>query len=234
MGTVDHRTFFRRGAGLAGSAMIPVSMSGLPAACTEQDPTGTLVPRSSSLVNAGRGGGGYGPLVNNTGVLLLPEDFQAATFGVVGTLMHDGNVTPLAHDGMAAFRWKKDRVRLIRNQEDRNNGGRLVLIFESPGVDVLDSPDNITVSPRGGLVLCEDGGGTQFLRGLTRHGDIFTLAQNVLNGQEFAGACFSPEGDVLFCNIQGATSGQAVATGANPAPRGLTMAITGPWRRGSL
>ena len=45
--------------------------------------------------------------------------------------------------------------------------GLLRLIFESPGTDVLDSPDNITVSPRGGLVLCEDGSGVQFLRGRT-------------------------------------------------------------------
>jgi secreted PhoX family phosphatase len=44
------------------------------------------------------------------------------------------------------------------------NGGRLTLIFESPSADVLDAPDNITVSPRGGIVICEDGDGTQFLR----------------------------------------------------------------------
>jgi secreted PhoX family phosphatase len=109
-----------------------------------------------------------------------------------------------------------------------------VLIFESPGVDVLDSPDNIAVSPRGGLVLCEDGSGTQFMRGLTPQGEIFSLAQNVLNGQEFAGACFSRDGEVLFCNIQGATDGLVVVRGANQATRGLTMAITGPWRRGAL
>ena len=34
---------------------------------------------------------------------------------------------------------------------------QLRLLFESPGSDVLDMPDNICVSPRGGLVLCEDG-----------------------------------------------------------------------------
>jgi secreted PhoX family phosphatase len=48
--------------------------------------------------------------------------------------------------------------RYIPGHHDRD-GGKLVLLFESPGVDVLDSPDNITVSPRGGLVLCEDGSG---------------------------------------------------------------------------
>ena len=33
------------------------------------------------------------------------------------------------------------------------------LVFESPGSATLHAPDNITVSPGGGLVLCEDGGG---------------------------------------------------------------------------
>jgi secreted PhoX family phosphatase len=28
-------------------------------------------------------------------------------------------------------------------------------------VDVLDSPDNLTVTPRGGLILCEDDAGSQ-------------------------------------------------------------------------
>jgi secreted PhoX family phosphatase len=107
------------------------------------------------------------------------------------------------------------------------NGGRLTLIFESPSADVLDAPDNITVSPRGGIVICEDGDGTQFLRGLTRKGDIFDFAQNILNESEFAGACFSPDGSTLFVNMQGSTS----ITGTTP---GMTFAIQGPWREGAL
>ncbi len=41
----------------------------------------------------------------------------------------------------------------------------LQLIFESPSTEVLNSPDNICVSPRGGLVICEDGSGVQHIRG---------------------------------------------------------------------
>src|SRR5262249_11694385 len=48
-----------------------------------------------------------------------------------------------------------------------DSGGLLTLIFESPGLDVLDSPDNICVTPGGGLILCEDGSGQEFLHGLT-------------------------------------------------------------------
>ena len=87
-----------------------------------------------------------------------------------------------------------------------NTEGYLKLIFESPSADVLDSPDNICVSPRGGLVLCEDGGGEEFVHGLTRDGQIFKFAKNVVPGQEgseFAGAAFSPNGATLFVNLQG-------------------------------
>lgn len=105
------------------------------------------------------------------------------------------------------------------------------LIFESPSVFVLDSPDNIVVSPRGGLVLCEDGKSIpQHLRGLTPDGRIFTLAANniTLNGErnaiagdfraeEWCGATFSPDGRWLFVNIQ---------------TPGIMFAITGPWGEG--
>ena len=108
----------------------------------------------------------------------------------------------------------------------------LRLVFESPSAEVLNAPVNICVSPRGGLVLCEDGGGTEFLHGLTTAGDVFRFAQNnvILSGErngisgdftgaEFAGATFSPDGRWLFFNIQ--------------SP-GITFAVTGPWRAGAL
>ncbi len=105
--------------------------------------------------------------------------------------------------------------------------GDLILVFESPSSDVLDSPDNITVSPRGGIVICEDGEGEQYLRGLTPEGAIFDLGKNVLNQSEFAGACFSPDGRVLFVNIQGSTLDSGTVAGR-------TFAIRGPWERGAL
>jgi len=54
-----------------------------------------------------------------------------------------------------------------------NPGGQsfLELVYESPDSEVLDNPDNITVSPRGNaIVLCEDGGGDQYVRFLSRNG----------------------------------------------------------------
>jgi secreted PhoX family phosphatase len=109
----------------------------------------------------------------------------------------------------------------------------LRLVFESPGWDILDMPDNLCVSPRGGLVLCEDGsGGAQFVRGLTLDGQIFDFARQsvVLKGErngfigdfrpmEIAGVTFSPDGRWLLFNVQ---------------TPGITFAVTGPWSNGVL
>ena len=105
--------------------------------------------------------------------------------------------------------------------------GELMLVFESPSRDVLDAPDNITVAPGGGVVICEDGSGEQFIRGLTHDGRIFDLAKNLLNVSEFAGACFSPDGNTLFVNTQGSTQDAGVVLG-------MTFAIQGPWEKGAL
>jgi len=109
------------------------------------------------------------------------------------------------------------------------DAGQLTLIFESPSKDVLDMPDNITVSPRGGLLLCEDGDGTQFLRGLSRQGQLFDFVQtnNPVDDTELAGACFSPNGRVLFFNQMGSTRSAGVEKGG-------TYALWGPWERGVL
>ena len=45
---------------------------------------------------------------------------------------------------------------------------------------MLDLPDNVTVSKRGTLVLCEDNTGDNFVRGLTWDGKLFDIALNRL------------------------------------------------------
>jgi len=117
---------------------------------------------------------------------------------------------------------------------------KLKAIFVSDNQLVGNNPDNITVSPRGGIIVCEDGGssvdpfgtGTRLL-GISAQGDSFIFCKNNINlsaaqiagagkniaagnygESEFAGACWEPSGRVLFCNIQ---------------TPGITFAITGPW-----
>jgi uncharacterized protein len=55
--------------------------------------------------------------------LALPEGFQYTIFGVSGTTMSDGNVTPYGHDGMGSFPGVGGRIRLVRNHEVRDDAG---------------------------------------------------------------------------------------------------------------
>lgn len=126
---------------------------------------------------------------------------------------------------------------------------QLSALFVSGNQLAAHNPDNITVSPHGGVVLCEDpdaepsgspddyGPGTRLV-GLTRSGEPFhllknnaeltadqiagagkTIAAGDYRTSEFCGAAWSPEGRTLFVNIQ---------------TPGITVAITGPWERGPL
>jgi secreted PhoX family phosphatase len=122
---------------------------------------------------------------------------------------------------------------------------RLRALFVSGAATAGNNPDNVTVSPRGGIVLCEDGGASPDafgsgvrLLGLDPQGQAYifcksavqfdaaalaaagkTVAPGDYRGAEFAGACFDATGRVLFVS--------------NYTP-GITFAITGPWGLGNL
>lgn len=101
-----------------------------------------------------------------------------------------------------------------KNNEN-NNPGKLKLLVEPQDSEIMDMCDNITVAPWGDMIICEDGKGTDYLLGIQPDGTIYKLAKNALNSKEFAGGVFSPDGSILFVNIQ--------------LP-GFTLAITGPWQ----
>lgn len=109
----------------------------------------------------------------------------------------------------------------------------VTLLYESRNKRTLNMPDNLCVSPQGGLILCEDNDYAgedplpQRMLTLTKDGRLNTFAENniVLKGEinglkgsyvdkEWAGSTFSPDGKWLFANIQ---------------TPGVTFAITGPW-----
>ncbi len=123
------------------------------------------------------------------------------------------------------------------------NAETVTMLFESDGPDTLDAPDNIALSPRGGLIICEDGGGAQYLRGISRAGEIFDFARNTHNSLEFAGACFSPDGQLMFVNLFGRSTVRTtqpfrspvlIPVGPEKRERALTVAIWGPWGSGLL
>ncbi|MBT2417709.1 DUF839 domain-containing protein [Streptomyces sp. ISL-22] len=121
-----------------------------------------------------------------------------------------------AHDGQVWFYDPKRRTLTLKV---------LLGVNPDPSVDgAFDGPDNITVSPYGGIILAEDGEGVSHLFGATDSGRTYPIARNDLNVgteddpeySEFAGVTFSPDGRTLYACIQ------------DP---GIMFAITGPWKR---
>lgn len=97
---------------------------------------------------------------------------------------------------------------------DGPNGATIEAILVATEGAAFDQPDNVTVAPWGDLYFGEDGGGGNFIRGVTPDGQVFDFAQNVLTSGEISGVCFSPDGRALFANLWGS---------------GLTFVITGPF-----
>lgn len=98
------------------------------------------------------------------------------------------------------------------------DGGTLTLIAQAEDEDDFINPDNITVSPTGEVYVVEDNNGPNHIHRILPDGRVETLCRNAKNkgASEFCGVCFSPDGQVLFVNMQ---------------EEGLTLAITGPFPR---
>jgi uncharacterized protein len=92
----------------------------------------------------------------------------------------------------------------------------LEVVYQSTSDADLRLPDNVTASARGTLVLCEDNRGPNRLQALTKWGGLVTFAERYdLPAVEFAGACFSANGQTMYVNLN---TGSA-----------LSVAIWGPW-----
>lgn len=92
--------------------------------------------------------------------------------------------------------------------------GTLELLYESHDSDALSMPDNLAVSPWGDVFIAEDGSLPCGIRAYTRNGEMKVLANGVASMGEVAGVTFSPDGTILFANLQA---------------DGVTVAITGPF-----
>ncbi len=102
-------------------------------------------------------------------------------------------------------------------KNEQTSPGRIQLFMESMDESFYNFGDNLTVTPNGHLIVCED----QYtaivdnhLRGVTEKGEVYDFAR-LTEQTELAGACFSPDGNTLFVNVY------------SPAK---TLAITGPWQ----
>lgn len=105
----------------------------------------------------------------------------------------------------------------------------LTLIYESSDAARLENPDNVVIVPRtGDIFLCEDSDGDQFVRGVTRDGEIYDFARSGASDSEFCGACFDPSGDVLYVNQQG---DRGSLPNGPVGGQATTYAIFGPFER---
>jgi secreted PhoX family phosphatase len=98
--------------------------------------------------------------------------------------------------------------------QERDVPGELTLIAESDRHSLLKNADNLVMAPWGDLIVCEDTSEHCGLVGIRPDGSQYAIADNAYVHAELAGACFSPDGEILFVNLQ---------------QRGITLAITGPW-----
>jgi len=197
---------------------------------TDPDPTLQRINDPGSTFNQGRKGGG------------------AIFFRLEGCWEDDGTIYFVSTGGgdaksgdvTAGFEEGFGQVWAYRAGE---SGGTLTLVYESPSGAALDSPDNLTVTPRGGLMMCEDDASAADVDGhplapglepvnrvigLMPGGTAFEFAVNIYNSSELAGVCFSPSGQTMFLNLFGHSAFDP------DGAAGMTCAVTGPWARGPL
>ncbi|MFC1758334.1 alkaline phosphatase PhoX [Planctomycetota bacterium] len=100
--------------------------------------------------------------------------------------------------------------------KEQESPGELELFIEPNDTNLIHNADNLTVSPWGDLIVCEDRD-QQVVRlvGVTPDGKCYPFALNHMR-TEFAGVTFSPDGSTLFVNLQ---------------HTGHTLAIRGPWQQ---
>ncbi|MGH2802416.1 MAG: alkaline phosphatase PhoX [Thermoleophilaceae bacterium] len=108
--------------------------------------------------------------------------------------------------------------------------GELRLVYESTDPAELESPDNLVVVPAtGDVFLQEDGDGQNFVRGVSRRGEIYDFAATLLSDSEFCGGCFSPDARTFFLNQQGGRQADPLNPPNDSAA--VTYAIWGPFDR---
>ena len=121
--------------------------------------------------------------------------------------------------------WRYRPSRFEGYGQEREAPGELTLLVESGDARILEKCDNITVAPWGDLIVVEDGDAEQYIRGVTPEGRVYTIGRNASpdrSGEysEITGPCFSPDGSILFFNVQNGP--------------GRTFAVRGPWAQRSL
>lgn len=153
-----------------------------------------------------------------------------AFVGLEGCVFDEGNVYFTSKSGGEAAAGQIFKFNIARQTVEK--------IFEATDTHGFSGMDNLDISPQGSLMICEDRASYsregQHIAGIDPEGKLFAFCQ-LNNGiyqdyaghnlpataakSEWAGVCFSADGQWMFANIY------------NP---GVTVAITGPWSKGPV
>ncbi|APG63339.1 phosphatase [Sphingorhabdus lutea] len=115
------------------------------------------------------------------------------------------------------FRYTPSKVEGQKGEIKKGQSGILELFVESTNPAFYNYGDNLCVMPNGHLMVCEDqytAITANHLRGIDASGKSYIFGRSHIQ-TEFAGACFSPDGSVMFVNLYSPT---------------MTLAIKGPWK----
>jgi hypothetical protein len=198
---------------LQGEATLRVGARALVAVAGARLPAGSIVETSeqTGLLRLEWADGSRLDLGASTRVMLQPAASPRSLVYVLRGVVKQTQSTPTAGQLSPAFELKPFQGVVVTQIGPEG----AVLFAESGGQSDFEKCDNIVASPRGDLIVCEDGGGDNYVRAITPDGLIYTLARSAgPEKSEICGACFSPDGRTWFINIQ------------RP---GITLAIAGPW-----
>jgi len=122
-------------------------------------------------------------------------------------------------------------------EREQESPGRLRLLAEGSESSLFRNCDNVTQAPWGDLIVCEDtvdSPASCGLVGVRPDGSQYRIANNAYSSSEVAGVCFSPDGEIMFLNIQ--YPGQLICKGnlfdcvswRNYSPYRLAASISTP------
>ena len=154
--------------------------------------------------------------INDPSASITSQKDQAKSLGA--TIFCRGEGICMGEDSIFFVSTTGGPGRLGQIWEYKPSVNKIKLFFQSNNKNQFWRGDNIIASPWGDLIVAEDNNsGACKLVGIKPNGQTYTLASVSASSSELAGICFSPDGKVMFFNIQ---------------TEGLTIAViseTGTW-----
>lgn len=156
--------------------------------------------------------------------VLQPQTPTRTQGQALGAAQFNGGEGIWYQNGVVYFTTKGDR----RVWAHDVSAATLEVIYDDFGIDtpIIDSVDNIVMTPGGDIVIVEDKGDpTQQATAIQPDGGIAVLVQLVgQDGSEVTGPAFSPDGRFFYFSSQ-----RGPGAGGSAGTAGITYCVEGPW-----